>query len=82
MDELKNWVSIAVIHPDDLADVIANTGRTEIDLMAELDDGTLLFGGCKWRTERVTRLNDLSLRSAVSRRNCCSSPLIRLNGCT
>jgi len=64
VDELKNWVSIAVIHPDDLADVIANTGRTEIDLMAELDDGTLLFGGCKWRTERVMRLNDLSVLQA------------------
>ena len=27
-------------------------GRTEIDLMAELDSGTFLFGECKWRTER------------------------------
>jgi len=39
-------------------------GRTEIDLMAELDDGTLLFGECKWRTESVTRLNDLSVLQA------------------
>jgi hypothetical protein len=36
-------------------------GRTEIDLIAELDDGTFLFGECKWRTECVTRLNDLSV---------------------
>jgi hypothetical protein len=42
-------------------------GRTEIDLMAELDDGTFLFGECKWRTERVTRLSDLSaLQSKVA----------------
>jgi AAA+ ATPase superfamily predicted ATPase len=41
--------------------------RTEIDLMAELDDGTFLFGECKWRTERVTRLSDLSaLQSKVA----------------
>jgi hypothetical protein len=39
-------------------------GRTEIDLMAELDDGTFLFGECKWRTESVTRLNDLSVLQA------------------
>jgi hypothetical protein len=32
--------------------------------MAELDDGTFLFGECKWRTERVTRLNDLSALQA------------------
>jgi hypothetical protein len=34
--------------------------RTEIDLMAELDDGKFLFGECKWRTESVMRLSDLS----------------------
>jgi hypothetical protein len=39
-------------------------GRTEIDLVAELDDGTFLFGECKWRTESVTRLNDLSILQA------------------
>jgi hypothetical protein len=39
-------------------------GRTEIDLVAELDNGTLLFGECKWRTERVTRLSDLSALQA------------------
>jgi uncharacterized protein len=39
-------------------------GRTEIDLMAELDDGTFLLGECKWRTESVTRLNDLSVLQA------------------
>jgi Archaea bacterial proteins of unknown function len=39
-------------------------GRTEIDLMAELDDGTFLFGECKWRSESVTRLNDLSVLQA------------------
>lgn len=32
--------------------------------MAELDDGTFLFGECKWRTETVTRLNDLSILQA------------------
>ena len=39
-------------------------GQTEIDLMAELDGGSFLFGECKWRTERVTRLNDLSALQA------------------
>jgi len=39
-------------------------GLTEIDLMAELDNGTFLFGECKWRTERVTRLSDLSTLQA------------------
>lgn len=32
--------------------------------MAELDDGTFLFGECKWRTESVTRLSDLSALQA------------------
>jgi hypothetical protein len=32
--------------------------------MAELDDGTFLFGECKWRSESVTRLNDLSILQA------------------
>jgi hypothetical protein len=32
--------------------------------MAELDDGTFLFGECKWHTETVTRLNDLSVLQA------------------
>jgi len=32
--------------------------------MAELDDGTFLFGECKWRSESVTRLNDLSVLQA------------------
>lgn len=39
-------------------------GRTEIDLMAELNDGTFLFGECKWRADRITRLNDLSALQA------------------
>jgi hypothetical protein len=39
-------------------------GRTEINLMAELDDGTFLFGECRWRTESVMRLNDLSVLQA------------------
>jgi uncharacterized protein len=39
-------------------------GRTEIDLVAELEDGTFLFGECKWRTERPTRLSDLSALQA------------------
>jgi AAA+ ATPase superfamily predicted ATPase len=42
----------------------SRNGQTEIDLMAELDDGTFLFGECKWRTESVTRLNDLSVLQA------------------
>jgi hypothetical protein len=32
--------------------------------VAELDNGTFLFGECKWRTETVTRLNDLSTLQA------------------
>jgi uncharacterized protein len=47
-----------------LARYWSRDGRTEIDLIAELDDGTFLFGECKWRTERVTRLNDLSVLQA------------------
>jgi hypothetical protein len=39
-------------------------GHTEIDLMAELEDGTFLFGECKWHTERVMRLSDLSALQA------------------
>jgi uncharacterized protein len=39
-------------------------GRTEIDLVAELDHGTFLFGECKWRADSVTRLNDLSALQA------------------
>ncbi len=39
-------------------------GRTELDLMAELDNGRFLFGECKWRTDRVTRLSDLSALQA------------------
>ena len=35
-------------------------GRTEIDLMAELDSGTFFFGECKLRSESIARLNDLS----------------------
>jgi hypothetical protein len=35
-------------------------GRTEIDLIAELDNGSLLFGECKWRTESVTWRNQPS----------------------
>lgn len=32
--------------------------------MVELDNGKFLFGECKWRTESVTRLNDLSVLQA------------------
>jgi hypothetical protein len=35
-------------------------GRTEIDLIAELDNGSLLFGECKWRTESVRCRNQPS----------------------
>ncbi len=39
-------------------------GRTEIDLMAELDDGHYLFAECKWRPQSLTRLGDLSALQA------------------
>jgi hypothetical protein len=39
-------------------------GCNEIDLIAELDNGTFLFAECKWRTESVTRLSDLSALQA------------------
>jgi len=35
-------------------------GRTEIDIVAELDNGTFLFAECKWRTDSLMRLSDLS----------------------
>ena len=28
-------------------------GRTEIDIVAELDNGTFLFAECKWRTDSL-----------------------------
>jgi hypothetical protein len=52
-------------------------GRTEIDLVTELDNGTFLFGECKWRTETVTRLNDLSVLQA----KVASLPEARCCGC-
>ena len=62
-------------------------GRTEIDLVAELNDGTFLFGECKWRAESVTRLSDLSALQAkvaslpdVLRRNKPSYILFALGG--
>lgn len=39
-------------------------GRTEIDLVAELDHGAFLFGECKWRSDSVARLSDLSALQA------------------
>jgi AAA+ ATPase superfamily predicted ATPase len=39
-------------------------GRTEIDIVAELDNGTFLFAECKWRTDSLTRLSDLSALQA------------------
>lgn len=39
-------------------------GRTEINIVAELDNGTFLFAECKWRTDRVMRLSDLSALQA------------------
>jgi uncharacterized protein len=39
-------------------------GRTEIDLVAELDHGTFLFGECKWRADSLARLSDLSALQA------------------
>ena len=35
-------------------------GSTEIDIVAELDNGAFLFAECKWRTDSLTRLSDLS----------------------
>jgi AAA+ ATPase superfamily predicted ATPase len=48
----------------DMARYWSRDGKTEIDLMAELDDGGFLFCECKWRTERLTRLGDLSALQA------------------
>jgi len=46
----------------------AAVGRTVIDLVAELDNGTFLFGECKWRADTLTRLSDLSaLQASVAR---------------
>ncbi len=39
-------------------------GRTEIDLVAELNHGAFLYGECKWRADSVTRLSDLSVLQA------------------
>lgn len=39
-------------------------GQTEIDLFAELGNGTFLFGECKWRADSVMRLSDLSALQA------------------
>jgi AAA+ ATPase superfamily predicted ATPase len=39
-------------------------GQTEIDIVAELDNGTFLFAECKWRTDSLTRLSDLSALQA------------------
>ena len=47
-----------------LARYWSRDGRTEIDLVAELDHGTFLFGECKWRADSVTRLIDLAALQA------------------
>jgi hypothetical protein len=39
-------------------------GSTEIDLMAELDGGSFLFGEGKWRANSLTRISDLSTLQA------------------
>jgi len=39
-------------------------GRTEIDLVAELNHGAFLFGECKWRADSAMRLGDLSALQA------------------
>jgi hypothetical protein len=39
-------------------------GQTEVDLVAELDHGTYLFGECKWRADSVMHLSDLSALQA------------------
>jgi len=47
-----------------LARYWSRDGRIEIDLMAELSDGTYLFGECKWRPDRPMRLADLATLQA------------------
>jgi len=39
-------------------------GRIEIDLIAELEDGSFLFGECKWSADRAMRLGDLAALQA------------------
>jgi hypothetical protein len=42
-------------------------GSNEIDLVAELDTGKLLFGECKWRADSVIRLGDyIGLQAKVA----------------
>jgi len=42
-------------------------GRTEIDLVAELKDGSFLFAECKWRPDQKLRLGDLvNLKAKVA----------------
>jgi len=42
-------------------------GRTEIDIVAELDDEAFLFGECKWRSDSVARMGDYaSLQAKVA----------------
>lgn len=39
-------------------------GRTEMDLVGELECGTYLFGECKWRADRVMGLSDFTALQA------------------
>jgi AAA+ ATPase superfamily predicted ATPase len=39
-------------------------GQIEIDIVAEREDGTYLFGECKWRADTVIRLSDYSALQA------------------
>jgi AAA+ ATPase superfamily predicted ATPase len=52
------------LHPRQMGRYWSRDGRTEIDLMAELDDGTYLFAECKWRPDGLTRLSDFSALQA------------------
>ena len=52
------------LHLRRMARFWSRDGRTEIDLMAELDDGHYLFAECKWRPQSLTRLGDLSALQA------------------
>ncbi|HEV2275747.1 MAG TPA: ATP-binding protein [Acidobacteriaceae bacterium] len=57
----KQRLGLTVRH---MARYWSRDGPIEIDLIAELDNGTFLFGECKWRTDSLTRLNDLSALQA------------------
>ena len=42
----------------------SRNGQTEIDRIAELEDGSFLFAECKWRTHGLVKLGDLAALQA------------------